>query len=149
MSVAAKRETFISCAELFYHFAERCFRAEKALRDSMQQVDEPYRQGLELVAQVQHALGEELEKHAEKGPENLISTRLQYTPDQQLEPGAGSAGTAVQDITRVNGELLQVLQDVEEKMSPESIREMVGALRAEVDSFNRKISMIRLSMQDV
>jgi hypothetical protein len=149
MSVAAKRETFISCAELFYQFAERCFDAEKALRNTMRQVDEPYLQGLELVARAQHALGEELEKHAEKGPENLVSTRLQYTLDRQSEPESDSAGAALQAVTSVNDELQQALHDVEEKMPPESIREMFDALRREVDSVNRQISMIRLSMQDV
>ncbi len=149
MSQVENRETFISFEELFHSFSEQCFSAEQALRRTLQQADEPYSEGLKLVADAQHSLGQELRNCADQGPENLLATRLQYTLEQPRDAEADTAGAAVKGITRLNRELESVLKDLVDKTPQESISEMIDALRREVDTVNRKISMIRVSMQDV
>jgi len=143
------RETFLSFAELFSRSARHCHEAEEFLRGTLPQVDEPYRQALQLIAEKERRLARELEKYAEQGPKNLIRTHLQYHLEQEQPAHPDTPGGAVEGVTRVNGELARLLNDLAEKTSAESLIGMIGSLQQEVDAITRQISMIRLTVRDV
>lgn len=142
-------ETFLSFGELFSRSAERFLEAEREVRNHLNETDPPYRQAIELVADAEHQLAIELAEYAEKGPENIVCTRVQYKLQSNPPPTPSTIGDALKNITEINMELTEVLQDLSEKVAPETLQQTIETLRRDVEQANKQISMIRLTVQDI
>lgn len=142
-------ETFLSYGELFSRAAQRCFAAERSVRGHMRETDEPYSHAVALVAEEEHKLALELAQYAEKGPENIVCTRIQYKPDSDDLSRSDTLEGALKNITQVNLELAAVIGDLAHKAAPESLRETLETLSTDIEAANRRISTIRLTMRDI
>jgi len=142
-------ETFLSFGELFSRSAEQLLQAERAVREHLNETEAPYQQAMKLVADAEHRLAIELAQYAEKGPENIVCTRVQYKLESDARPTPSTLEDALQHLTGINLELTEVLQDLSEKAAPETLQQTIETLRRDVEHVNKQISMIRLTAQDV
>jgi hypothetical protein len=143
------QQTYLSYAELFAHAAQRCLKAETALRAQIGKAEGPYAQAVELIAEAEHGLAKGLSAYASDGPVNTISTRLQYKPEEDAMPPPATLRQALDNITRVNEELAEVFLERADREAPESLRDRVDTVRQEIKGVNKRISMIRLTAEDV
>jgi len=142
-------QTFLSYGELFSHCAGRCREAERAIRSRLDKLDAPYSKAMELVADAEHRLATDLAGYAEKGPDNLVCTRVQYTLEESAPAEARSLADALQNVVRVNEQLAEVLSDQADKAALDTLRETLETIGREIEAVNRRISMIRVTARDV
>lgn len=143
------QETFLSFGELFSRSAQRFLEAERAVREHLNEADAPYSDAMQLVADAEHQLATDLAGYAEKGPENIVCTRLQYKLDSKPLPTPATLGDALKNVTKINSDLAAVLQDLSEKSAPETLQQTIKSLSQNVERVNKQISMIRLTAQDM
>jgi hypothetical protein len=143
------QQTFISYGELFSRSAQRCLEAERSIRNYIDKVGTPYSHAMALIADAEHRLALDLAGYAEKGPDNIVCTRVQFTLDNSAPSEAGSLSEALHNVTCVNEQLADVLAEEADKVVLDTLRETFDALDLEIEAVNRQISMIRLTAQDV
>jgi hypothetical protein len=143
------QQTFLSYGELFSRSAQRCLEAERCIRNYIDEVDAPYSHAIELIADAEHRLATDLAGYAEKGPDNIVCTRVQYTLEETALSAAENLTRALHNVTRVNQQLAEVLVEEADKVPLDTLRETLVALDLEIETVNRQISMIRLTAQDI
>lgn len=149
MKSATTRDTFITCKVLLDRLAGQCLDAERDLRRTLPEAEQPYRAGLELIADTQHSLASDIKKFADHGPASLLQTHLQYVPDHTLvSRRVDSVGAAIKHVERVNSEIDQALNDLKENAPQASVSDPVESLRRQLGPLKRKISLIRNSLRD-
>lgn len=143
------QQTFISYGELFSRSAQRCLAAERSIRNYIDKVAPPYSNAMALIADAEHRLALDLAGYAEKGPDNIVCTRVQFTLDDNAPSEADSLTGALHNVTCVNEQLAEVLVEEAGKVSLDTLRDTFEALDLEIEAVNRQISMIRLTAQDI
>lgn len=143
------QQTFISYGELFSRSAQRCLEAERSIRNYMDKVAPPYSNAMALIADAEHRLALDLAGYAEKSPDNIVCTRVQFTLDDNTPSDADSLTEALHNVTCVNQQLSEVLVEEADKVSLDTLRDTFEALDLEIEAVNRQISMIRLTAHDI
>jgi hypothetical protein len=103
---------------------------------------------LAKIADIERELAGLLARFAENGPEHVLQTRFQYTLDTDRLPEPAHPFQAVNYIISINQKIIDDLDDQARKIGLDSVEDALEALRSEVESLARKISMIRVTMQD-
>ena len=143
------QQTFLSYGELFSRSAQRCLAAEKSIREHIPQLQEPYSQAAELVAEAEHRLATDLTEFASKSPDNIVCTRVQYKLDETPPPAPQTVADAMANLTQVNEQLATMLLDQADKTELDTLRDTLETLHQEIEATNKRISMIRITAEDI
>jgi len=145
----SKRDTFLSVAQLLERATERCARAAEMLERCEAGEDQTHRSLLEDVAADQRELVQQLELYRRDGPENVLTTRLQYRAPEREQQAPHSAQEALQYTTAVNNDVAQLLEEQVLKLAAPETAEQLEDLHQAVVSTNRQISMARVTGEDI
>lgn len=151
MEKSTHQETFLTSAQLFERAAFRCREAETGLRNKLQVLNESKRMEMTSIADQEQLLASALEGYAQHGPQKVLNTRVQY----QLESGldrkiqSHTLDEAYHQLTRLNKNLMNTFHDQALKCGSPSVSEAMKNISTEIDAVNRRISMIRVTAQDL
>lgn len=151
MAQTEHQDTFLSTAQFFELAARRCREAEQGLRHHLQEADEIHSQEMKSVADQEHKLVSILECYVQEGPDDVLSTRLQYQIDSKLETeiSSQSMDEAFDNLLQLNKDLARTFHDQAIKSATGSVGDAMENIRTEVDAINRRISMIQVTAQDM
>ena len=151
MAQTEHHDTFLSSAQLFERAAIRCREAEQGLRNYFGQAGEARLMEMKNIADQEHQLACALERFVESGPAKVLNTRLQYQLDSKLlkKISSRSLDDAVDQLTSLNNDLASTFHDQALKSGSPSVREAMENISTEVNAINRRISMIRVTAQDI
>ncbi|MEE4144882.1 MAG: hypothetical protein V2I26_08790 [Halieaceae bacterium] len=143
------QQTFMSYGELLSRSAQRCLEAERSIRHHIDTIEPPHSKAMEQIADAEHRLAMDLAAYAEKGPENIVCTRVQFTLDENVSSEAENLTEALHNVTGINNRLAEVLVEEADKVTLDALRDTLEMLDLEIESVNRQISMIRLTANDI
>lgn len=151
MAQTEHQDTFLSSAQLLERAAMRCREAERDLRNHFHEAGEGQLMEIKNIADQEHQLACALERFVEAGPDKVLNTRLQYQLDSKLLKNISSRSLddAVNQLTRLNSELATTFHDQAVKSGSPSVCEAMETISTEVNAINRRISMIRITAQDL
>ncbi len=148
MDTKAGRETFVSVADVLSGAAKKCLEAEADLKVLARHGSDPLSMACEEIAGQEHRLAVLLADFSGAGPDKLLATRFQYTPEETVLPPPGSAEDAIARLVQLNYELSENLRELTVNMVAPEMADSLDLLRGEVESLGQKISMISVSLQD-
>jgi len=148
MNEHVTKDSFLKIEEVLQQAAAQCRDAGLALRLSLGEAPEPYKLALEEIADLEQELGSLLARFAREAPASVLETRCQYTIDTYQPPEPDDYSAAADQLIELNKKIIDDLAEQTTKAAPEDVEEALDALWRNVDTLGRKISMIRLTMQD-
>ena len=151
MTETTQQDTFLSSAQLLERAASRCREAEKDLRKKLESVSESKRLEISNVAHQEHLLACALEGYIKHAPKKVLNTCLQYQFDSSLqkEIHSHSVDDTYEQLTQLNEDLVKSFHDQAMKAGSPSFSEAMENVSREINAVNRRISMIRITAQDL
>lgn len=143
------RETFLTYRDILSRVADACLAAEGYLRKFRLDAKEPWQNMVEEIADVQHELARSIEAYLTDGSEEILSTRVQYEPEFEDREEPQSIGAALKWSTKTNDEIVELLDNIAGKFDARDIHDDLEELEDKVNAVGRKISMIRVTAEDV
>jgi len=144
-----ERQTFVTYGELLSFVADKCLVAEGQLRSHGRDVREPFRMMIEEVADAEYSLALDLKQYAAEGPTKIVATRIQYMVDTEQNKTPDTVGSALKVLLGTNDEIEEILKGVAERFPDGEMQDELTSLRIKVESVARRISMIRVTAEDV
>lgn len=152
MREAAGQLTFISFADLFDYFAKQCEGAALSLDSKIHGASPPFAPFDSAIAQVvdrEKQLANMFADYVIKGPKTLLSTRIQYTLPKTYLRKPASTGHGIRQLERINREIEDELREQANKIAGQEAQQKLALIAQQINSMNREISKIRLSVRDI
>jgi hypothetical protein len=142
------RDTFVSVGEILSEAARRCLEVEADLKVLAGHGSDPVSLAYEEIADSEHRLAVLLAEFASSGPQHVLDTRFQYTPDESAANRPRNAEDAVAQLVDVNHQLCESLRELSNNVAPPEVAEDIDKLQRQVDTMGRRISMISVTLRD-
>lgn len=146
--MAPTRDTFMTFAELIGELARNCRCAQAALRRRLQQEDDFHGELVAWVLDQQDALLKGLDDLVDRGPDELLQRRVQYTLDSSLRNAPSGEGL-LPWVLNINNEALEALSDLGDKTLAPEAEESIEDLETQFEGINRRIAMSLNTAQDL
>lgn len=143
------RETFLTWRDVLSRVADECLASEGYLRKFRMDAREPWQNMIDAIADEQHELATGIRDYLADGTEKLLSTRIQYEPELDDCNPPQSIGDALNWSTKTNDEIVKLLDSLAAKFDAEEIHDDLEELKDKVGAVGRKISMIRVTAEDL
>lgn len=148
MSDEKSTATFISCERLLEHFAGQFERCIETLCNQSTKLDKTHVHEVEKVVQHEKELVSFLRDYISSGSKSVLDTRIQFA-EEPSQPDIDSPQEALQATTGLNDKMIRELQDQMAKNIPQDFKEALQNLAERIRETNQKISMVRVTEQDV
>jgi hypothetical protein len=143
------RATFVSVGDVLSSASKRCREVESGLRSVAWRADDPLSLACREIARQERELADLLGRFAREGPEKLLHTRLQYTPEASAPASPDSRKEALARVAELNHQLSENLDELARNIAPPELAEDLGELQREVASLARRMSMVSVTARDV
>lgn len=145
MPSTSHNDTFLSCAELLRTEAQRSDDAQSDLQSTLPLASEHFAGALREVAALEQELTGMLRDYADRGPTQVLETRLQYTADSEHHPDPKNSHDALCRLVAVNREISENLSTAAGNHIPPEVAEQLETLWRDVDNLCRQISRIQVT----
>ncbi len=148
MESDTQRGTFLAVVDMLHREQDRCLKARADLQSLAGGSEDPQAMVYASLADVEQEIARLLGEFARSGPDNLLATRLQYTPaESELSP-PDDPGQAVANLVTLNREVCENLREMAGNLAPPGLEEDLEDLCVEVESLSRKLSMKSVTLED-
>lgn len=143
------QNTFLSVGKCLETTAESCHMAAANLNRYLDSIDRPYRDGVAEIVDLENQLGDLLANYAERGPANVLDTRVQYNLPLPEPEGASNASRAMKLLQDTNTAGIDNLRQQAGNTIPPDVAEELDTLWRDAENLGRRISMVHVTMRDI
>lgn len=148
MESDTQRGTFLAVEDMLRREQERCLKAHAELQSVAGDSEDPQAMVYASLADIEREIAQVLGEFARSGPENLLATRLQYSPTESELSSPDDAAQAVANLVTLNREVCENLREMSGNLAPPDLEEDLQDLCVEVESLSRKLSMKSVTLGD-